>query len=531
MSEQQAIRLLISFLTLPAFLGIVAVSSASAAQSWNSKCQDVRYIGVRGSDEDPGMGTAVQKTANVFKQGLGGKATATLDPLVYPAVSVPELLLQFAKSAESQSVEDGETSLLATLDNKCDKEQIVLVGYSQGAMVVKNTLNRGDLPEKVRDRITAVALLADPIFSIKDRTKGLAKKVLGAFHLGVFARAVSLHRTSLPDFVANKATLCNEGDLVCGRGTDEVIKACAKKAESAIAEKKSISQKWDEFQATCFKHHQTYDQTSAESVGKWLAAVVLKKKATPPMPEPTPNPGPQRPDLKITSLSGPSGSICPGDRVQVAGVIRNEGKGVSGEFAFQWNVNGKRSDKTADNLKPRMLTTRTYLWSSIPVGTYNVTLTADPKNSIAESDEKNNSKAVTLTVKSCAAEHGPIHVQATKGWQDTGIDISGKFNISYLNEGTWSVDFRNHPFVGPNGYSPEQDQKVAQGYKYDTHKPYGYLLGKLVWNGQEKAFEVGEGGLWENTFSKPARLYLRINDADQALGDNSGSVTMDVNPW
>jgi hypothetical protein len=67
--------------------------------------------------------------------------------------------------------------------------------------------------------------------------------------------------------------------------------------------------------------------------------------------------------------------------------------------------------------------------------------------------------------------------------------------------------------VGPGGYSPEQDQQIAQGYKYDSTKPYGYLLGKLVApDGHEYVFGVGEGGLWENLFNAPSYLlpYQRL---------------------
>ncbi|MFI6908216.1 hypothetical protein ACIBKY_43630 [Nonomuraea sp. NPDC050394] len=120
-----------------------------------------------------------------------------------------------------------------------------------------------------------------------------------------------------------------------------------------------------------------------------------------------------------------------------------------------------------------------------------------------------------------------MEVQSAQGWQDTGIDIAGKFNVSDLNEGTWTVDHRNHPYVDAGGYSAADDQRIAQGYKYDAGRPYGYLLGRLG----QRVFPVGGGGLFEHTGDRPARLYLRINDADQALGDNAGSIKVDINPW
>ncbi len=117
-------------------------------------------------------------------------------------------------------------------------------------------------------------------------------------------------------------------------------------------------------------------------------------------------------------------------------------------------------------------------------------------------------------------------VSAKAGWQQTPVTLKyGEEFYMYFISGGWSVDSRNYANVGPGGYDPVTDAKVAGGYsgfKVDPSVPYGCLLGR-VGNGSTIAlgdkwgpFAEGQSGI----------IHLRINDADQALVDNDGTITV-----
>ena len=51
---------------------------------------------------------------------------------------------------------------LVSAADRCPQRKILVVGYSQGAIVLRSVLNAGNLPERVRAQIAHVDLLADP---------------------------------------------------------------------------------------------------------------------------------------------------------------------------------------------------------------------------------------------------------------------------------------------------------------------------------------------------------------------------------
>jgi len=86
--------------------------------------------------------------------------------------------------------------------------------------------------------------------------------------------------------------------------------------------------------------------------------------------------------------------------------------------------------------------------------------------------------------------------------------------------GTWTVDSRLWPAVGPNGYDPATDSKIYVGCKYDSSLPYGRLLGRVGDDGP--VLSIGAGGTFQANASGP--LNLRINDQDHCLVDNHGYI-------
>jgi hypothetical protein len=128
-----------------------------------------------------------------------------------------------------------------------------------------------------------------------------------------------------------------------------------------------------------------------------------------------------------------------------------------------------------------------------------------------------------------------IAVSSTTGWQPTNIYLTGgeKFTVKYVS-GSWTVDYRNFPYVGPGGYSNQEDVKIYQDCKYDGNVNYGVLFG-IVGPTPNGAFPIGNGGNfvavapshYVNGGGNDGYLYLRINDT--CLTDNAGSVTVQVN--
>jgi hypothetical protein len=119
-------------------------------------------------------------------------------------------------------------------------------------------------------------------------------------------------------------------------------------------------------------------------------------------------------------------------------------------------------------------------------------------------------------------------IDSVHGWQYTNARV--KKGLTYIvttndtgpdgQAGTWTVDYRNFPSVGPSGYDRSTDAKIYQGCKYEPSMPYGRLLGKIGADG--KVFSIGNGGEFTADASGP--LNARINDKDHCLVDNRGYI-------
>jgi hypothetical protein len=116
-------------------------------------------------------------------------------------------------------------------------------------------------------------------------------------------------------------------------------------------------------------------------------------------------------------------------------------------------------------------------------------------------------------------------ISSQTGWQPTGLYLNtgDKFYVEYRG-GSWTVDFKNFPYIGLAGYTAEVDKTIAVGYKFDSSLPYGYLLGRVK-NGKEILIGNQRGPF---TADGNGYLSLRINDLDSSLGDNDGSITVSL---
>src|SRR5690348_16753683 len=75
----------------------------------------------------------------------------------------------------------------------------------------------------------------------------------------------------------------------------------------------------------------------------------------------------------------------------------------------------------------------------------------------------------STAVQAASASGGPFNVtvSSTLGWQNTPLSVTKgqSYTVSYIS-GSWTVDSRNFPKVGPAGYSNSIDQTIYQGCKY-----------------------------------------------------------------
>ncbi len=121
-----------------------------------------------------------------------------------------------------------------------------------------------------------------------------------------------------------------------------------------------------------------------------------------------------------------------------------------------------------------------------------------------------------------AAADQTVTVDAGKGWQDTGFVVQpgDELTITYVS-GQWSVTGSNSPLSDANGKpaNPPADLYCHCGEPLPGVSTQA-LIGK-VGNGG-KAFLVGDS--YTFTAATSGDIFLRINDRDSHLGDNTGAL-------
>lgn len=140
---------------------LVAITESQASAS---TCTDIIFVGVRGSGEAPGLGGTIQDTYNAFATKTW--RTKSNYALIYPAAPVPVVTRGVSIPAFVSSVNQGSSALvnyLISQRNQCPTQQIVISGYSQGALVVDEGLR--SLPADILSRVRAIALYGDPRFN------------------------------------------------------------------------------------------------------------------------------------------------------------------------------------------------------------------------------------------------------------------------------------------------------------------------------------------------------------------------------
>jgi hypothetical protein len=208
---------------------LLVITALPIRTSQASTCKDVNLIFARGSGESQNTGENFQAFKNELEEKLKTTVlTYEFLDLDYPAVSVADastMLGAFFSGGNSfafgESVSAGINNLVNIVNNPtCPNTKYVLAGYSQGAMVVINALNKIS-----PDKIIYAATFGDPKLYLPEGA--------GIFPVACMNIGLSNYRVYVPDCYAyngllggtnpyqldsllNKlGTWCNKMDIMC----------------------------------------------------------------------------------------------------------------------------------------------------------------------------------------------------------------------------------------------------------------------------------------------------------------------------
>ncbi|MET9088607.1 cutinase family protein [Streptomyces sp. NPDC004237] len=191
------IRLCLAALSLVGGAGPASLSTSTATAA---TCTDIDVVAARGTFEPGTLGTIVgDPVYSALQKKLTGKNLSAYK-VDYPA----DLSLTSAAQGNADLVNHVTGQAVA-----CPNQRFVLVGYSQGANVVDNSIGISSagalvgspivatIPAALEPRVAAVLLFGNPI-------RALGKSVTGTYQ----SRTI--------DF-------CAQGDPVCENGGDDVL--------------------------------------------------------------------------------------------------------------------------------------------------------------------------------------------------------------------------------------------------------------------------------------------------------------------
>ncbi|KAM5430221.1 hypothetical protein McanMca71_007298 [Microsporum canis] len=190
----------------------LALCVSGAAVPNNANCKAVHIIVARGTNEEPGEGPQ-GPIADAIENMLGGTAdSAALD---YPASIFPT----YAKS-----VATGVTNMkkmITEYATRCPQSKLVLMGFSQGAQVIGDTLCGTDeaffpstepIAPTLGKKVVAAVLMGDPTHVV-----GAPYNVGTSDHNGWFPR---LNDKECSGYDNIRRSYCDDGDVYCDAGTD-----------------------------------------------------------------------------------------------------------------------------------------------------------------------------------------------------------------------------------------------------------------------------------------------------------------------
>ncbi|MFD6397345.1 cutinase family protein [Nocardia sp. NPDC060249] len=194
--------LLFSSVTAAAALSLSVLATAAADPiPQPDGCAEIRVVTVRGTLEPQSGSRLLTPLGERIAQESGRRTT--VGELEYPASMSPDSSVRGVENL---------TALLNATAAACPDQQLVLLGYSQGARVIGNALAaRTALTEQAAARIDAIALFGSPLFN------GAEPYNRGNFDLALSGTG-SLRLGALAEFADRLRDYCNAGDRVCQGG-------------------------------------------------------------------------------------------------------------------------------------------------------------------------------------------------------------------------------------------------------------------------------------------------------------------------
>lgn len=230
-------RLLAMVAALAVVLGLTVSASvpgsAFDAGRWpGGECPETLVLFARGSNEAPVGSVSVGEYGPGTRWGTGRTGELLVDELrasaatawghrgvVYPALGVRTVLVEPGRWAGSvQAGADEIAAVLTGLQTSCARSpDVVLGGFSQGALVVRRALTDPGLPPALLDRVRAVVLLGDPAYDSTEpivHGQSWERPATGMVQTAVLD-TYGLHRPFPTDLAPRVASYCTPTDPVC----------------------------------------------------------------------------------------------------------------------------------------------------------------------------------------------------------------------------------------------------------------------------------------------------------------------------
>lgn len=226
-------------------LSMTAVPAATAAGrvtlATAAGCPDVLFVGARGSGEsgqathkDPhGLGPTVNSAYSRLYSRISQDRSVQVVSVPYPADNVSVLLdgrsgIRKYFSGLSDGV-DWTMSYLTSRAQACPHQQIVLAGFSQGAMVMHRVLHQlaaTSADAGILNRLADAILVGDGDQVPNDNQIRFGSAAGNARGIGQADRTVSHSSAAMfPSSIGGRVlSVCNRHDIVCGWTDTNIIK-------------------------------------------------------------------------------------------------------------------------------------------------------------------------------------------------------------------------------------------------------------------------------------------------------------------
>lgn len=221
-------------------------------------CRDVEFIGAAGSgqregsgdgEQFGGVGETVHDTYTNLAADLPGDTSVNLRAVEYPALAVPFTTATTEWETYFGSVEDGATAaydLITRTIGECPESQIVVAGYSQGAMAVRRALLELGPGENIvggvligdGDKMPEDGVSTIPDYGTDD-FRGIARLATEEWGISSGASAEPLPA----EWEDRILSVCLGSDIVCALGSFDISSV----AESLSAHSNYDADDWRDF--------------------------------------------------------------------------------------------------------------------------------------------------------------------------------------------------------------------------------------------------------------------------------------------